>query len=81
MPKRFWTTLEGKQIAISDMDLGHLANTIRMIAEKLEQARASGQKRTIDRFEGDLFALQAEFDSRDKEIEQIQGIGRALGLK
>lgn len=78
VPRKFWTTMDGRQIAMSDMDLGHLANTIRMLGPKLAEARESGNKRYADQIERDLLDLQAEHDSRDKEIEQAQGIAAAI---
>jgi hypothetical protein len=78
MSRNFWTTQDGRQVKISEMDLGHLANTIRMLGPKLEEARKSGSKRLVEQLESDLIALQTEHDSRDKEIEQMGGIFRAL---
>lgn len=78
LSRRFWRTLEGQQIEITKMDFGHLSNTIRMLGEKLEIAQASGDRDYSERLEADLMALQDEFATRDAEIEQAQGIGRAL---
>lgn len=78
MKQPTWKTRDNRAIKISKMDLAHLANTIRMVAGLLEKARASGDRERTEQHERDLFDLQAEFDSRDKEIEQIQGIARAL---
>ena len=81
MTRRKWTTMDGRQIPIADMDLGHLANTIRMLGGALEKARAATDRRAVDRIEGDLLALQAEYDSRGDEIDKIGGIFRALTKK
>jgi hypothetical protein len=78
MPRRHWTTQDGRQIPIKDMDLGHLSNTIRMLGENLSKARAAGDKRDADRLEGDLMALQDEYDSRGEEIAKGAGIMGAL---
>jgi hypothetical protein len=78
MARKFWTTQEGKQIAIKDMDLGHLANTIKYLGEQLGVARSASDKRNVERIESDLMALQAEYDSRGDQIEKIAGIFRAL---
>lgn len=78
MTRRLWTTQDGDQIEISKMDLGHLANTIRYLGTQLEKAKAENNKRRAESLEADLFALQNEFDGREKEITQVQGIASAL---
>lgn len=78
MTRKYWTTLEGKQIEISAMDLGHLANSIRMLGEALEKAKAAGNDRDAARHEANLTALQDELATRGTQIDQAQGIARAL---
>ena len=78
MSRKFWTMIDGGQIEISKMDLGHLANTIRMLGEALERAQSAGDKARADKVEADLQALQEEFDSRGEEIERAQKIAAVL---
>lgn len=78
MARKTWTTEDGRQIKISEMDLAHLANTIRYLGSELAKAREGGTKRRVEQLENDLLALQTEHDSRDREISQAQGIFAAL---
>ena len=36
MKEEYWTTKEGKKIAVGDMDIEHLRNTLRMLLRKRE---------------------------------------------
>lgn len=56
------------------MTLGHLNNTIRILAAKAEEMPASQR----ERFEVALDLLYAELGSRDQEIRQVTGIMAAL---
>jgi hypothetical protein len=73
-PKALWKTLEGKLIRVQDMTLGHLNNSIRLLAEKSEEYPASERAR----FEIALDILYAELGTRDKEITQATGIMAAI---
>lgn len=74
MARQFWTTLEGSQVKISKMDLGHLTNTIRMLGEKLEESRKLGDAKNTAILENNLQALQDEYDSRGEEIAKAAGL-------
>lgn len=56
------------------MDLGHLNNCVRMLAEKAEEYPAELRRPLEDA----LDILYAEIGSRDKEISQLTGIQSAL---
>ncbi len=73
--KAFWRTIDGKILPLSKMDLGHLNNTVRMLARKAEQY-PHGDYRTRIEIAMDLFYL--EIGTRVDEIEQVTGIMSAL---
>lgn len=73
-----WTMRDGKTIKFGDMSLGHLTSTIKMLSAKLEQARSEGDSKNAKWYENQLLELQTEYDSRDKEIDQMLGIFSAL---
>lgn len=70
----FWTVLGGTVKRLEAMDLGHLNNCVRMLAQKMEEYPA--ELRTA--YEEALDILYSEIDSRDKEIAQVTGIHQAL---
>lgn len=74
--KRFcyWRDIEGKVKRLDQMDLGHLNNCVRMVAEKAEKYPA--ELRGV--FEQALDIFYAEIASRDKEIAQVTGILAAI---
>lgn len=74
LPKAYWRDIKGKLCQISGMTLGHLNNTIRLLAAKMESYPVSDRSR----FETALEILYAELGSRDKEIQQVTGIMGAL---
>lgn len=73
-PKPYWTTLDHKVLKLSQMTMGHLNNSVRMLAEKMEQFPA--EQRT--KYEVALDMLYEEIGNRPKEIEQMTGIMAAL---
>lgn len=72
--KSYWKTLDGRVMKLSEMTLGHLNNSIRMLGEAAEKA-PPGER---EEFEIALDMLYAELGSRDKEIAQATGIMAAL---
>ncbi len=72
--KSFWKTLDNKVLKLSQMTLGHLNNSVRMLAAKAEELPA-GQR---ERFEIALDMLYAEIGDRGTEIDQVTGIMAAL---
>lgn len=72
--KAYWKTLDNRVLKLSKMTLGHLNNTIRILAAKAETLPA-GQR---ERLEIALDLLYAELGSRDQEISQASGIMAAL---
>lgn len=72
--KAYWWK-EGKAIRISSMDLGFLANTVRLLGERAEKY-PSGEGRKKIEVALDIF--YAEIASRDQETKQITGIMGAL---
>jgi len=74
-PKAYWRMLDGSVLPLSKMDLGHLTNTVKMLAAKTEEY-PQGQFRQALEIAIDLF--YAEIGSRDKEIAQASGIMAAL---
>lgn len=72
--KSYWKTLDGKVMKLSQMTLGHLNNSIRMMGEAAEKA-PQGER---EEFEIALDMLYAELGSRDAEIAQATGIMAAL---
>lgn len=73
-PKCFWR-MSDKTLALGKMDLGHLSNTIRILAERAEKY-PSGEARKEIEIAMDL--IYAELGSRDLEIKQASGILGAL---
>lgn len=73
-----WTTQEGKTLKLSEMDVGHLCNTIRMLSETLEKYRAEGADKMAAAMEKRIMQMQEELATRDREITQLQGLARAL---
>lgn len=76
--KCFWTMIDGSVKALEDMDMGHLTNTVKMLARKLE---TEGPKSTImwrESMELAIDLFYREIGSRTKEIEQASGIMSAL---
>lgn len=72
--KHYWKTFEGKILDIRKMDLGHLSNSIRYLADIAEKYPANLR----EPFEIALDILYAELGSREKETAQITGIQAAL---
>lgn len=72
--KSYWKTLDGKVMKLSQMTLGHLNNSIRMMGEAAEKA-PQGER---EEYEVALDMLYAELGSRDTEIAQATGIMAAL---
>lgn len=70
-PKPYWKTLEGKTIKLSQMDTGHLANTIKMLAAKAEQYPGPEIEIALD-------LMYAELGTREQEMNQLSGIEAAL---
>jgi len=74
--KLFWRTIDGKLKKLSDMDLGHLTNVVKMFSSKIEEYPIGSTDRSLREEAIDLF--YAEIATRDKEIVQITGIHAAL---
>ena len=72
--KAYWKTLDGKVQRLSDMSLGHLTNTIRIVAAKADQLPPELRERC----ETALDLLYAELGSRNTEIQQATGMMNAL---
>lgn len=72
--KAYWKTIDGKILRLSEMTLGHLTSTIKLISEKSAEAFSKSQ----EIFETTLDLLYEELGSRDKEIDQASGILAAL---
>jgi hypothetical protein len=70
----YWVTIDGSRKALSQMDLGHLNNCVRMLAAKAEEYPTELR----GKFEDALDILYAEIGSRDKEIAQLTGIQAAI---
>ncbi len=81
-PKPYWRERNGNTIPLSKMGLGHLTNTVRILAARAE-AYPQGEHRTAIEIAMDL--IYQEIGSRDKEITQVTGmmaaLNRSLGVK
>lgn len=70
----YWRTLDRHMLKLEDMDLGHLSNTVRFMAESMPKAPSS----VVREFEDAIDIFYAEIASREKEIVQVTGIMAAL---
>lgn len=76
--KCYWQMIDGSIKRLEDMDMGHLTNTVKMLARKLE---TDGPKLTVmwrESMELAIDLFYREIGSRTKEIEQASGIMSAL---
>ena len=71
----YWTMADGKHKKLSEMDLGHLTNSIKMLSAKIEEEIDSKYRA---RLEIAMDLLYLEIQNRDKEIDQLSRIGGAL---
>ena len=72
--KSYWKTGDGKVIKVSQMTLGHLSNSIRILGERAGEVPMEER----ERIEIALDMLYAELGTRDTEITQATGIMAAL---
>ena len=73
--KPYWQMIDGKTKRLSQMDLGHLTNVVKMLAAKVERAESAEYRTNL---ETAIDLVYLEIGRRDKEITQMAGIGRAL---
>lgn len=71
-PEHSWQELDGKIVRLQDMSLGHLSNTIRLVAARAEK------RPNEPCYEVALDLFYAELATRDLEIKQTTGIMAAL---
>lgn len=72
----YWRDLEGNVKPLSKLAVGHLANIVKILAERVETSTPE----TRPRLETAMDLVYLEIQSRDKEIAQLSGIGKALGV-
>lgn len=73
-PKCFWRMLDGIK-PLPKMDLGHLSNTIKVLALRAEKYPTGEARKEI---EIAMDIIYAEIGSRDLEIKQATGIHNTL---
>ncbi len=71
--KAYWK-VSGHFKHLSELDLGHLTNVVKVLANRIANCPPENHAR----LETALDLVYLEISSRDQEITQLAGIGRAL---